>query len=118
MTTILGWDIGGAHLKLALVAEGRVAAIRLEACALWQGLDRLDAAMERGLDGLPRPRRHVVTMTGELTDLFADRAEGVRAILERIAGRTGGAPLALYANDGTFLDGEAARARPDRVASA
>ena len=44
---VAGWDIGGAHLKAALVRDGVVEAVRIEPCALWQGMDRLDAAIDR-----------------------------------------------------------------------
>jgi probable H4MPT-linked C1 transfer pathway protein len=115
---VLGWDIGGAHLKLAQIHDGGVAAIRIEPCPLWQGMAHLRSAMDRALEGQPVADRHAVTMTGELTDLFADRAEGVRAIIEAVGGRLGEATLDIYATDGGFLAAAAARAAPDRVASA
>lgn len=81
-----GWDIGGAHLKLALTDDdGALVAVEQRACPLWQGVTRLhDALSELCLQYGPalRAARHIVTMTGELVDAFPGRAHGVRAILE------------------------------------
>ena len=115
---VLGWDIGGAHLKLAQVRDGTVADVRVEPCPLWQGMAHLHSAMDRALAGQPRADRHAVTMTGELTALFADRAEGVRAILDAAGERLGTASLDVYAVAGGFLSAEVAHAAPERVASA
>jgi len=115
---IIGWDIGGAHLKLARVRDGKVLALRQVPCALWQGVDRLAAAMEDGLAGWPAPDRHALTMTGELADIFPDRASGVRAILATVAQRLDGTAIAVYASDGAFLSAESAAENPARVASA
>jgi (4-(4-[2-(gamma-L-glutamylamino)ethyl]phenoxymethyl)furan-2-yl)methanamine synthase len=115
---IIGWDIGGAHLKLARVRDGRVLALRQAPCALWQGVDRLAAAMAEGLAGWPAPERHAVTMTGEVADVFPDRASGVRAILAAVARRLDGAAISVYASDGRFLAAADAAGSPERVASA
>ena len=40
---VLGFDVGGAHLKAARVEDGRVIGAIKIACPLWQGLDQLDA---------------------------------------------------------------------------
>ena len=115
---IVGWDIGGAHLKLARVRDGTVVALRQLPCALWQGVDRLAAAMTEGLAGWRPLDRHAVTMTGELADIFPDRARGVRAILDTVAQRIDPSAIAVYADDGVFLSTEGAAANPARVASA
>ena len=117
MSTI-GWDIGGAHLKLARSDGGRLVEVRQIPCPLWLGLDRLHASIQEGLADWPAPSAHAVTMTGELTDLFPDRDHGVRALVEAVEARAGGAKIAIYASDGTFLDASGAKADPARVASA
>ena len=80
---IVGWDIGGAHLKAAqLSTEGDIIAVFQEPCPLWQGLDKLENALLNILDKLPnQAAQHVITMSGELVDLFSDRAEGVSEII-------------------------------------
>ena len=115
---IIGWDIGGAHLKLARLRDGKVLELRQVACALWQGVDRLAAAIDEGLAGWPAPGRHALTMTGELADIFPDRASGVRAILATVAQHLDRAAIAVYASDGAFLAAESAADSPERVASA
>ncbi|MCB1746594.1 MAG: S-layer protein [Gammaproteobacteria bacterium] len=79
----LGWDIGGAHLKIArLDASGRIMAVRQIACPLWRGVHELGRACQLIDFPIADPALvHAVTMTGELCDVFADRADGVRRIL-------------------------------------
>ena len=78
---LLGWDIGGAHVKAVLLApDGRVGGVWHRAAPLWRGLGLMADAV-RAIRGEARAAdRHVVTMTGELADLFAGREEGVRRI--------------------------------------
>jgi (4-(4-[2-(gamma-L-glutamylamino)ethyl]phenoxymethyl)furan-2-yl)methanamine synthase len=118
MTRSLGWDIGGAHLKVALVEEGCLVAARQLPCALWKGLGELHQAADAALDGLPVADCHAVTMTGELVDLFPDRATGVAAILDFLAERIDAERVAVYSTDGAFLTLAEAKARPGNVASA
>ncbi len=114
---MLGLDLGGAHLKAALLHAGKPVAIREAACRLWEGLDRLDAAFSEVLAGWPEPGAVALTMTGELVDLFPDRAVGVRRLLEVVATRFSGRPLRVWSLEG-FLAPESAVARPLAVASA
>ena len=47
---VIGWDIGGAHTKMArLDGRGRVLDVAQYPCALWLGLDRLDARLRAEL---------------------------------------------------------------------
>jgi (4-(4-[2-(gamma-L-glutamylamino)ethyl]phenoxymethyl)furan-2-yl)methanamine synthase len=80
---IMGWDIGGAHLKAAIIqAPSDVVAIYQIPCQLWKGIDKLHEAVQKILAEITLPiNRHVLTMTGELVDLFEDRYEGVKNIL-------------------------------------
>lgn len=118
MSATQGWDIGGAHLKLARVERGQVTAVRQIPCPLWLGFDRLAAALEEAIACWPAAERHAVTMTAELADLFPDRATGVRDILGALTRRVPEASIRVYANDGGFLSPEAASASPQRIASA
>lgn len=79
---IVGWDIGGAHLKFAaLDAHGDLLAIEQRPCALWRGLGVLQAAMnELVRDFNLQTAQHFATMTGELVDLFDNRVQGVQLI--------------------------------------
>ncbi|MEX2480911.1 MAG: hydantoinase/oxoprolinase family protein [Gammaproteobacteria bacterium] len=79
-----GWDIGGAHLKVARIdARGQVTAVRQIACPLWRGIHELGRAcalIDFPIDAADAV--HAVTMTGELCDVFSDRADGVRQIVD------------------------------------
>ncbi len=70
-------------------------------CRLWQGLDQLRKAMNVILANLKlAPDAHVVTMTGELADIFANRTEGVFADCRRDDGTSWHQDAFLYRLDG------------------
>ncbi len=89
MTITAGLDVGGAHLKVALVEDGRPVDVRQFLCPLWQGLDKLDAALVEARTLLDRASSFAVTMTGELSDLFPDRRTGVATLVARLATELG-----------------------------
>lgn len=119
---VCGWDIGGAHLKWALRdPAGDWVQVRQLPCPLWQGIDRLADALAQAIAGWPVPPGavlHAATMTGELVDAFASRAEGVRAIVHASEAKWGGARWRWFTLDGGWVEGTAARAEPLRLASA
>jgi hypothetical protein len=119
---ICGWDVGGAHVKVSRVdAAGVVTDIAQWACPLWQGLEHLhraiDAAAARWPGASHAHSRHAITMTGEMVDLFADREQGVRAIVEALAGRLG-AGTVFFAGAAGWLDAARSVAQWWAVASA
>ncbi|PWC37847.1 hydantoinase/oxoprolinase family protein [Azospirillum sp. TSO35-2] len=118
MTITLGLDVGGAHLKAAWFSTGELVEVAQEPCPLWQGLDRLEAALAAIVGRHGRVARAAVTMTGELVDLFADRADGVGRILDTLAAALPGVELAVFAGPAGFLDPATARLRVAEVASA
>jgi (4-(4-[2-(gamma-L-glutamylamino)ethyl]phenoxymethyl)furan-2-yl)methanamine synthase len=87
--TVVGWDIGGAHVKAAQLRRGQVIDAAQWPCPLWQGIDRLDAVLDAACARWPDlPRHaHAVTMTGEMVDLFAHREDGVTRLAQRLAQR-------------------------------
>lgn len=116
-----GWDVGGAHLKLALAEGSGLERVLQLPCPLWQGMARLDEALDAAFShcgpGLAQAR-HRVTMTGELVDFFPDRTSGVRAIVEHLARRLGAGALALYGGSAGLLQPADAARQPQSVASA
>lgn len=116
---LIGWDIGGAHVKASLLEAGTVTAIGQWATPLWKGLAHLDAALHAARARWPAfaHARHAVTMTAEMTDLFADREAGVRALCAHLADRLGTATR-FYAGDAGWVDASAAAAHWPAVASA
>jgi probable H4MPT-linked C1 transfer pathway protein len=116
---MLGWDLGGAHLKVAAVdLSGRVLSAIQFPCPLWQGLPELDRALQLALAHNPAVRRHAVTMTGELVDLFRDRAEGVAALIGRFGAHVPLEQTLVFASDGRFLSAPQAIKKSAAVASA
>jgi probable H4MPT-linked C1 transfer pathway protein len=119
VSQVLGWDVGGAHLKLArFAADRRLEAVRVAACPLWRGLDELDAALAALGPDIQAGAASAVTMTGELVDLWPDRSSGVAAIVERLGAKLGAAGLSIYAGPRGFVDAQAAAAAWADVASA
>lgn len=101
---IIGWDVGGAHLKAALLDEnGSLQQVLQLPCALWRGLAELEDAIDEILSAFAEPiALHVFTMTGELVDLFQSRRQGVQAICAVMDAKLKGEKL-IYAG---ALDGD------------
>ena len=117
--SITGLDIGGAHLKVAQVSpDGRILSAAQVPCALWLGLDRLDQALREATARLPPLRRVAVTMTGELADLFPDRATGVARLTEFLVGALPGADLHFWAGPQGFVGPAAVPGHAGSIASA
>ncbi|TFF27082.1 S-layer protein [Jiella endophytica] len=119
MTRILGWDVGGAHLKAALAEDDRILRVWQEKTPLWQGLDHLEAGLGRILAEIDATSidRHAVTMTGELSDVFASRREGVETLSRLFAERLSG-DVSLYGGGAGLLSPGDARSHADEIASA
>ncbi len=82
----IGWDIGGAHVKVCVVENQKIIAVYQQPCPLWQGLDKLENAVKSLLQKIPNQNaKHAITMTGELVDLFANRHDGVKQILQTMS---------------------------------
>jgi (4-(4-[2-(gamma-L-glutamylamino)ethyl]phenoxymethyl)furan-2-yl)methanamine synthase len=118
VSVIIGWDVGGAHLKAARVSGGRVEATAQAATPLWLGLESLEAAFDALQAQLGDADSHAITMTGELCDAFPSRREGV-AGLAAIAGRhLAGGSSQLYAGRAGFVGLDEAAAYAADIASA
>jgi probable H4MPT-linked C1 transfer pathway protein len=119
-TTWFGWDIGGAHLKVAqLSPAGIIEEVWQVASPVWQGLDCLrDAITQIPLTDRGDAVMHAITMTGELCDLFADRASGVTEILTVVAERLPPALQIVVAGRVGWLRPAAAAGCPHAIASA
>jgi (4-(4-[2-(gamma-L-glutamylamino)ethyl]phenoxymethyl)furan-2-yl)methanamine synthase len=116
MSVVIGWDIGGVHLK-AVRAEGRriVKAVQY-ASPLRSGTEQLREALTAARQEMGRADRHVVTMTGELADTFQSRADGVEQ-LARLAARELG-DIAIYAGPRGYVVAGEARHHVTDIASA
>lgn len=117
MTIVAGYDVGGAHLKIARVESGTLAAVHQLSCPLWQELDRLDAALAQADAVTGEATVHAITMTAELTEIFDSRETGVIALLERLRARLRG-EMRIFVGLKGFADVQTARGDPLSVASA
>jgi (4-(4-[2-(gamma-L-glutamylamino)ethyl]phenoxymethyl)furan-2-yl)methanamine synthase len=111
--TVIGWDVGGAHVKAAIVQGGVLHDVAQWPCPLWMGLDHLRHALDEARTRWPRafdalgsaessPTRHAATMTGEMVDLFADRESGVAALTDALSAALGSG-LVLFAGPGDWI---------------
>lgn len=102
---IVGWDIGGAHLKAAVFEpEGVITQVFLQPCPLWKGIDALHHAITQVVDQISENNcKHVITMTGELVDLFDNRDQGVEQIMTAFQSHFVEQDILIYAGLDGFL---------------
>src|SRR4051794_26012118 len=81
MTVIIGWDLGGAHLKAARAEHGVIVDAVQVPSPLRLGLAALSEAFTAAKARIGSGQCHAVTMTAELADTFTSRPEGVRQLI-------------------------------------
>ena len=108
MGVVIGWDIGGVHLKAVRAEDGRIVKAAQYASPLRSGTGLLREALVTARKDMGRGDRNVITMTGELADIFSSREDGVEqlsSIAERELGN-----VSIYAGPTGFVTvGQAAR---------
>lgn len=102
--TIIGWDIGGAHLKMARAEHGQITLATTLKASMWLGLDQVREALNRLRPLFQSNATHVFTMTGELSDGFPSREDGIRGILDFIDTEFGRDNVHIYAGRAGFVD--------------
>ncbi len=118
MSVVIGWDVGGAHLKGARAENGGVVAAVQIASPLWLGLSRLAEAFRIARAQLGQADAHAVTMTGELSMAFPSRAAGVAALASLTAATLAPARARFYAGRAGFVSLESVGAHVVDIASA
>ena len=117
--SITGLDIGGAHLKAAQVSPaGRILTAIQVPCTLWLGLEHLRHALALATARLAPVGRVAITMTGELADLFPDRATGVARLCATVATAMPEAEQHVWAGRLGFLEPARVPGHETAVASA
>ncbi|MBZ9657211.1 hydantoinase/oxoprolinase family protein [Phyllobacterium lublinensis] len=115
---VTGWDLGGAHLKMARCKDGQIVSASILKTPLWLGVDQLRDALH-SLGPLREDGRvNVFTMTGELSDTFASRDAGIAALLDLIEQEFGAEDTLIYAGRSGFQDVVSARHLGGDIASA
>lgn len=116
---VIGWDVGGAHLKGAKVdSAGKVTQVVQLPCPLWQGVTHLEQAIDRARTVLGSAPRHAITMTGEMVDLFPDRITGVTQLMATMRAQLPATELLFYAGKDGLLPERGAAAATEAIASA
>jgi probable H4MPT-linked C1 transfer pathway protein len=103
MRSIIGWDIGGAHLKAARIEGGRIVAAFQVPLPLWLGIEEAERAFSEAQARIGHADVNAVTMTGELCDIFATHADGVCALAALAERRLAPSPLLYYAGAAGFI---------------
>ncbi len=110
---ILGIDVGGANIKLA---GDNGYSFQLP-FALWEQPHELEGCLRRLIRESPNVSEVVLTMTGELTDSYHSKAEGVREIVAAATGATD-RPVVVYQIGNIFAQPEVAIHSPKTTAAA
>jgi probable H4MPT-linked C1 transfer pathway protein len=118
-THITGWDIGGAHLKVAQCdLQGQLLHSIEIPCPLWQGIEHLQQAIQTAQQQLGAQQAlAAITMTGELVDIFADRQTGVTAILDCVTQFIPDEQCIVYAGEAGWFSPSKAKEHWQQVAS-
>jgi probable H4MPT-linked C1 transfer pathway protein len=95
----LGLDIGGANVKAA-TSDGSARSVPFP---LWKRPDDLCDELKKLAARLPGCSQIAVTMTGELADCFATKAEGVARILDAVEQLAEGRPIHVWTTAGRFV---------------
>ncbi len=117
---ILGLDIGGAHIKSAVVSVGKAARLgrrRAIPFEIFRHKNTLPASLA-AIRKKARPDGVALTMTGELSDVFKDRREGVRWIVNTVLKAMRPVEVRVVNSDGRLVSSAAAINKPESVASA
>jgi len=118
MAVVVGWDMGGAHLKAARAEHGRIVAAVQVAAPLRLGLERMKQSFAEAKAQIGHADRHAVTMTGELADIFASRVEGVISLTDVAVGALAPGDVVIYAGRAGFVAPECAARHVADIASA
>jgi probable H4MPT-linked C1 transfer pathway protein len=118
MRSVIGWDVGGAHLKAARAEDGRITEAIQVAAPLRLGLERLAQAFAEVKARIGAAHLHAVTMTGELADTFSSRAEGVGKLAALAVRELAPAQVLLYAGRAGFIAPQDAPRHAEDIASA
>ena len=114
----IGWDIGGVNLKAARVGPDGVRALT-RPLALLHEADRLASMVTSIAEELDAPvgAPHGITMTGELSQRFDTKAEGVHWILSALEAALPAASLHVFTTGSRFVTPAEARRLPLQVAA-
>lgn len=115
---ILGWDVGGANIKVARLDDGDELRVHERPFPLWRDPRSLPAVLEESARAVGMAPTMAVTMTAELADCFASKRDGVTWVIDALRQAFPDSCTWFYRNDGSFVTEDEARKRPNAVAAA
>ncbi len=125
MVTVIGWDIGGANTKAALVRtqNGNIEEVEtaVEYFPVWKDPEKLVSVLstlKKRLSGNAEVDAVGLTMTAELSDAYQTKCEGVGHVLACAEEAFAGLPVFVLDVDARLRSVDAARSEPLKVAAA
>ena len=125
MIDLVGWDIGGANVKAAhlQLEKGEILSLQVasQPFEIWRARDQLPRVLQSCLAAVSSALvlvPHAVTMTAELSDVFATKREGVQFVFDSLQAAFPDAPRYALSLTGQFEPFEAARKHPLDFAAA
>ncbi len=119
LQSVVGWDVGGAHVKVANMQGDTISNVFQLSCPLWKGLQELTHCIENVQKNLDVSHsKHAITMTGELVDHFENRKQGVVCIVDEMNKKLSADRTYFFAGEMGFLDSSSAIKEFEKVASA
>ncbi len=124
MIGIAGWDIGGANVKVAYLQPKHGGAGRVRTASqpfeIWREKDHLPEVLRAVLAAVTAdiPQAMAVTMTAELSDIFATKREGVLFILDSMKACFPESDSYALSLSGEFVSLNESRMRPLDFAAA
>lgn len=103
----IGWDIGGANVKAALLTHDRGKIVGFQTATrsfeVWREKERLPSLLRNLHEALRPADAMAVTMTAEISDAFRNKREGVRFVLDCVKEAFPGVPLYAIDLDGKLI---------------
>jgi probable H4MPT-linked C1 transfer pathway protein len=122
---IIGWDIGGVHIKISWMETDKDSYGKIRVASrpfeIWRDKDRLPAVLREAFaDVYPdsKPEAMAVTMSAELSDVFASKREGVLFVLDSVRSCFPDVESFVLNVSGDFVPLEEARTHPMEFAAA
>jgi probable H4MPT-linked C1 transfer pathway protein len=110
----VGLDIGGANIK---ASDGEACSVS-HPFELWKYPEQLNRELAALVEQFDAATALAVTMTGELADCYATKAEGVDRILSSVERAAGGRQIGVWQTGGEFVTVDDAREPTPLVAAA
>lgn len=112
----VGIDIGGANTKAVFFQDCEVEDYWLEHIPIWKGLEKLEVFLE-DLEESTEPQVVAITMTGELSDVFNSKHEGVERLVRMVGEIFSNSPTYFLSLRGDFLPADEALSSPEELSA-